>query len=492
MITKFTNSSYRYLWPVTILFFFVIGLNFDKNLAIASIIILIGMFVYQRKSGRCSTCEYFLDGFSSSYVQKALPPYLPWLIISTAFLFIIFRDISLLSHPRFWAEDGKDFFEYAYGHDWIDTFLYRPEYRLFLSNISAFIATRFLSLEHAPLAFSVIWLATILSALAIVLWGNSTVWDSPIKKIVVCAIIIFAPRSGEIWLNANGTQYYTSLITALILSETMQNSGKFKKYAFRFLLILGSLNGVLSCLLTPVFWLKVIKNRGDKEVLIQALILSTGAVIQLISILHAEYNAPRELLTSIYSFGWIAGVKAMGLTFSTEFSEFLWLFRRLVPPDDQTEHVQYVGYFLAAVWFSLIVLLLVLQKNNPSVYLLICYFLLFIFSSIFGIGGEDNIQLTETNTGNRYFYVPSALILIVTMSLISRSTIVNYSSTWSILASLILCLGLINSIEQFYKEPLKHSSWPEWKKEVAIWENDHNHILNIWPSGWTINLNRFK
>ena len=323
---KYISHSSSYLWPVTILFFLAVGLKFDTNLAIASAIVLAGMYLYPGRCKQCITSNNIFYKFSAAYEQTKIPSYLPWTLFFIAFLFIIFRDISLLLQPRFWAEDGKDFFEFAYGHDWIDTFLYRVEYRLILSNISAFIATRFLSLEHAPLAFSFIWLATILSALAIVIWGNSTVWNSPIKKIVVCAIIIFAPRSGEIWLNANGSMYYTSLITALILSESMKDSGKFKKYSYRFLLISGSLNGALSCLLAPVFWFKAFKNRDDKEILIQALILTAGTVIQLGSILYAEDNYRREILTNVYSFGWIAGVKAMGLTFSTELSEFLWLF----------------------------------------------------------------------------------------------------------------------------------------------------------------------
>ncbi|MEA1888749.1 MAG: hypothetical protein U9N50_03060 [Pseudomonadota bacterium] len=95
------------------------------------------------------------------------------MIFAAAVLFVTFRDISLLTHPRFRAEDGRHFFEFSYAHGWLDTLLYRPEYQLILSNISALIASRMMPMELAPLPFSLICLVDISAALAVVAWGNS-------------------------------------------------------------------------------------------------------------------------------------------------------------------------------------------------------------------------------------------------------------------------------------------------------------------------------
>jgi len=487
-VNRISPRMYPGTWPVILTLSTLAGLLFYPELALVSAILLIYIVIFADQKRSCSLCKDIANKFSPTPLIRNKSIYIPVLIFSLAFLLVIFRDISLLTHPRFWAEDGRHFFEFSYHHNWLDTLLYRPEYQLILSNISALIASRMMPMELAPLPFSLIWLANISAALAIVAWGKSSVWDTALKKIVVCCIIIFAPRTAEIWLNANGSQYYSSLITALILCEPLLDAGRFKKYSFRFLLAIGSLNGVLSCLLTPLYWIKAFKHRNDKEIIIQALILSVGAILQLALILMSPKHAARDILTSVPLFGWITGVKALGLAFSTELSEYIAQIVHLTTTDGKMKTLQVGGLIFVAIWLSLIIFLASKLKNSASIYLLASYILLFVFSSIFGIGGDNNILFTQTDTGNRYYYVPSALILIVTMSLIFLPSAVRYGRSLVIIASLILGLGLLNSTEHFYKHPIKHPSWPDWKKEAAKWEKDHNYILRIWPTGWTINL----
>ena len=90
------------------------------------------------------------------------------------------------------------------------------------------------------------------------------------------------PVSAETWLNANGTQYYSALITALILCEGSTQATRLKRHIFRLLLMINSLNGLLSCTLTPLYWIKAWRNR-EREVAIQAAILSLGCMLQVVT-----------------------------------------------------------------------------------------------------------------------------------------------------------------------------------------------------------------
>ncbi|MFW2439037.1 MAG: hypothetical protein ACN4GR_06670 [Arenicellales bacterium] len=477
------------LWPAILIFLSLAGLIYTPKLTLVSVLLLVYLLVFVRHGSSCSFCQGIQHRMDQVSGQKFQLHYLSLLIFSIAFLVVIFRDISLLTQPRFWAEDGRHFFEYAYKHDWLDTLLFHPEYRLFLSNISALIATRVTSLGLAPLPFSLIWLMIIASALAIVAWGNSPVWDTPAKKILVCAMIIFAPRSAEIWLNANGTQYYTPLITALILAESTVGSGIFKVYSFRILLALASINGVLSCLLTPLYWFKAFRHRNDRELIIQAAILSAGAVFQLFTLLMSSAHAERNLLSDASLFGWISWVKSVGLTFNTELAELLHnsVLSGAISIDSNT--FTNVGYLLLSLWLLAVIFLAYRLRHHIAIYILASYVLLFLFVSIFGIAGPDNVYFIYPDLGNRYFLLTSALILISLYASIGSFTQGTKLRNSAVILSIILGLGLTNGIEQFYGQKLKREpTWPEWQAEVEKWNTDHRYILHIWPDPWVVNL----
>ncbi len=490
-MSSLSLRTYAGKWPVVLTITTLTGLFFYHQLALVSIILLLYLVALVDKRTSCNLCEKIVDRIRTVSSAGIKSGYLPLLIFCLAFLLVIFRDLSLLTQPRFWAEDGRHFFEFAYANDWIDTLLYRPEYQLILSNISALIASRAMPMEMAPLPFSLVWLANISAALAIVAWGNSSVWDTPLKKIVVSAIIIFAPRTYEIWLNANGSQYYSSLITALILCEPIIGAGLFKKYSFRLLLAIGSLNGVLSCLLTPLFWIRAYQDRDNKEATIQALILSMGAIIQLILILTSSAHAERNILSSIDIFGWIASIRSLGLTFNTDLAEFMHQATKAtasIPPESRPFSI--IGSLMAVLWLAIVGMLAYRLRKQVAIYLLASYTLLFIFSSIFGIAGPNNIDFLMPTHGDRYFFVPSALLLITIFASIGSLPDAQSIRAWAVIASMLLGLGLINGIEQFYKQQLKNPAWRDWQDEVEIWKTEPRYVLHIWPDPWVIHLNK--
>ena len=406
-------------------------------------------------------------------------------------ILVITRDPMLLSQPRFWAEDGAHFYEFAFSHDWLDTLLFHPNYRLLLSNLSALAATGTLNMELAPLPFTLMSLLIMSTAVAVVIWGNSELWNTPLKKLLVSLLIVFAPVSDETWLNANGTQYYSALITALLLCESMPQSGRIRKNLYRALLLTGSLNGLLSCVLTPLYWIKAFRSR-DREVLIQAIILSTGCLIQLVALSIEIDAAERHRLTSLATFGWITAIKTYGHVFSREFGQLLY---DIIITDRQVPYMMsrlyyYLGYMWLAVWLGILAALAYRLRQSVALYLLASYVLLFVFVSIFAIAGRDNVFLLNPLLGNRYFFIPSALLLIVIMTSIFVPGRNGINTAWAITASVVLALGLLNSIHKYYTVLDDFSTYPEWKIEVSKWQANPQHRLNIWPPPWTVNLDQ--
>jgi hypothetical protein len=177
-------------------------------------------------------------------------------ILLAALSIIVLRAPELFLYPRFWAEDGSHIFAYAYTQDWLSTLLRCEEYYLFISNLASLFATRLVSLETSPLIITVIALVVKLAAISIVVCGQSPLWLTPLRKLIIVFIIIFAPSTEEIWLNVNGSQYYLSLITALVLCEVGSNTSDWQRYTHRVLILLAGLSGVLSSLLAPFYWMK--------------------------------------------------------------------------------------------------------------------------------------------------------------------------------------------------------------------------------------------
>ncbi len=406
-------------------------------------------------------------------------------------ILVITRDPMLLIQPRFWAEDGAHFYEFAFSHDWLDTLLFHPNYRLLLSNLSALAATGIVDMELAPLPFTLMSLVIMSAAVAIVIWGNSELWNTPLKKLLVSLFIVFAPVSDETWLNANGTQYYSALITALLLCESMPQSGWIRKLLYRVLLLTGSLNGLLSCVLTPLYWIKAFRSR-DREVFIQAIILSIGCLIQLLSMSIETDSAERHRLTSLATFGWITAIKTYGHVFSREFGQLLY---DIIITDGQVPYMVsrlyfLLGYMWLAIWLGILAALAYRLRQSVALYLLASYVLLFVFVSIFAIAGRDNIFLLYPLLGNRYFFIPSALLLIVIMTSIQVPGRNVRSSAWAITASIVLTLGLLNSIHKYYTALDDFSAYPEWKIEVGKWQSNPQHRLSIWPPPWAIDLDQ--
>lgn len=140
-------------------------------------------------------------------------------------LAIIYRSPELFIQPRFWAEEAPTYFKYAYENSFLDGLFMvvgggEAGYLLLLGNISAVLAT-LVPLKYAPFVTTYFSLFIYLIPFIIILWGNSYVWDTPLKKILAVLIVLFSPSvsTPEVWLNMVNSQVYCGIISLCILFE---------------------------------------------------------------------------------------------------------------------------------------------------------------------------------------------------------------------------------------------------------------------------------
>jgi len=338
------------------------------------------------------------------------------------------------------------------------------------------------------LAFTVAGLLVQAAAVGVVLWGESPLWTTLPQKLVVALVVLVAPSSEEIWLNGNGTQYYLAQITACILLNSTPSGCAMRRHIYRGLLLCAGLTGLLSCLLTPLYWLKAITRR-EREGFIQAGILTVTTVIQFVVVamtIH-ETNATRFEFPSVYMFGLIVAEKNFLLPLRTPWAEWFsnYLSGRYGAPGGE---VRILGYSLLLAEAVVLGAMAYLLRKRGGYYLVGAFVLLILFPCIFGIGGDNKVAFTLPYVGNRYFYAPNVLIMIGFISvlcafgnLLPARTIV---SVWFVVA--VLFVG--NGLHRFFLAKEYERDWPVWRQEVAKWRTDSRYVLHVWPPTWWITL----
>jgi len=171
-------------------------------------------------------------------------------LLSLVVALVVLKAPHLLSSPRFWAEEGKAFFGRAFRGSFWDGILVLPEgaagdYYMLCTTLPATLAAHVFPLELAPFISTYFALAITLLPFIIIIFGRSLVWNTNIKRVLACAIMLFCPTiTGEVWLNTTNSPIYCGLIAFCILCEDLENIGATRKYAYRLLLLFCGLSGL--------------------------------------------------------------------------------------------------------------------------------------------------------------------------------------------------------------------------------------------------------
>jgi len=205
----------------------------------------------------------------------------PWLLFGTALALVVFRAPRLLLEPRFWAEEGSIYFATAWRAPWLESVfhLHSAGYLLLSASLPATCAARLLPLEWAPAATTAAALAVLATALAIVAFGRSYLWDSPLRRALACAVLLFAPSNlGEVWLNSTNSQVYCGVVSLCILCEDLRGASRRRVTTYALLLLGCGLSGPYTSFLLPAFGAKLALERSGGAWITGGMVAATAAV----------------------------------------------------------------------------------------------------------------------------------------------------------------------------------------------------------------------
>lgn len=428
------------------------------------------------------------------------------LFIAVLVIFVA-RDPTLLSSPRFWGEEGLIYFSYARENSWIMALL-KPHlgyYSLF-ANLASVLAAHLLPLKFAPFATTYMALAVQTLPFGVVIWGRSQLWHNYLRKMVAIMLILFAPLSGEIWLNSINSQFYFCLTVLLLFFEPPVRS-RGQKYFLYGVVFIACLSSVVCCFLFPIILSKALLQKRNEDIKISLIMLfctliQFGIVIHtspepdLLIIREVGLNPPgRSTTLTLPVFGYILFVKniclpLLGSSLTQTITNAIHSMRLGSPLIFSG-----IGYGLLLLVASLILWLMALTKKNEKYLLIEAYLLLVVLSTIFSRPDKKWVIIDPINV-QRYYYIPNIIILLMVYWAGFSAPTKAFSLKKCLVPTLFLGITLFHGIVvyrssleklHFYKE-----TPPKWENEVAKWENNENYILKIWPKGWQVKLNGNK
>lgn len=412
-----------------------------------------------------------------------------FLLMSLVVGLTVWRMPDLLIHPRFWAEEGTVQFAKAY-HDgpWL-ALTYNIGYFSIIPNIATSLASQ-VKIEYAPFVTLAISFLIQLVTCSVVIIGNSSYWNTRNKKILITSgIVLISPA--EVWLNTICAQYWLCLCTILILCEDAKNNTKQANVYFSILLIIAGINGILSCVLTPVYLLKYIRSKTRDNFIHASILVSTSllqAVLLLFTIVSRSNAAAKSHLVERFNFREVSIFKNM-------FMQFIWPFigylrKELLLPiiKSPLTSVLSMVYLISAIFVIISICIIVYSMmRQGTIYrhqmLYISFALLVVFSNVFAV---------HMAYAQRYAFVPSIVILIIMFE-----QCYNASNTFiRIIAILFVIITFVSNTRQLEKLDFMSTIAPDWQKEIEHWRFDHSYKPKVWPyrpgCEWEIDLARSK
>ena len=375
---------------------------------------------------------------------------------------------------RFWAEEGHNFFHDGWTMS-VGRALTVPigGYLNLVANAATLAASRLLPLKLAPyLTITVALLAQLCPPFLLLTARDA--WLRPARaRLVGCLLLLLVPASEEIWLQTLHCQFELTLCCAIIIATADENRPAWLHW---FLLALAPLCGPGAIALLPLMLARLALDRSRPRQL-QCAALAAGSAVQLAVILSGQrrgFALDPGLLPCVVTVRHLA-VPFLGVTEGN-------LIAAAINARLSTGHTPGLATILPIVVFAAIAAATFNRSGTrPARWFLAAAPHLGGGSNSRALGGPAT--LIDAGIGERYVYVPQALISLTILVLAVAAGRRVSRLAWVCVAWLLVA-GAVSFLEPW---PMI-ADGPSWRREVKAWRHDHAHPLQTWPQGWTVDL----
>ena len=434
----------------------------------------------QQKVGQASACQA---------VQWRGRPTLRSAFAAIFIAAIALREPYLLQHPRFWAEEGFVWFQYASSHSLVQSiFFVNPLSTYFnlainvAAILSAIVAARF-GLEYAPLVTTIYAFAIQALAIVLILFCKSRLFDSTWKAVAGCLIVLFAATSkDELWLNTTNSMSFLGLIALLLLFVEMEDWPAWARWGERVLLLICGLSSPYATPLLPLFAIAAWRSK-EREQKIQCLILGVCLLVQVGSVVKTRRELVRHGRDTLRGMKvqWdasainvfceqmllpaVGAATREGVLDKTGLKE-AWTSAASFPPRPVTHAMRVGGCFCLMLIVGILALL-----RGPTLFS-VANQLIGVFLILAPFTCLTALYAVPTN---RYAFLPgfTFLLLLLLKAEDGQSRAARYGSM------AVLAYGLAAGMVM-YQTP-KFQEGPSWQKEVNLWRENPAHPLRVWP-----------
>ena len=409
-----------------------------------------------------------------------LRPWTPLFFVACFLLLAFAKTPDLFLNPRFWAEEGRDFFPALRDGSLLNDLMYitKGSYQV-LTNLAVFIATR-VPLEYAPAVTT--YIALLLHTIVAFQIGLSVrALQIPIAAgLMMIVAWAFLPQTYEVWLTATNIQWVTGVSVLLLFFLPGPVIERHTRLAIVWALICG-FSGVPATITAPVFFARAILQRSRPLTYVSVALFLCAAIQLAVIATHGtperEYLADPVVLTAPFVLQSI-----LAPLFSAEFATGVGQAIKIYWPS--------IGaVFIGTMASGGVILALLLRisrdeaKDGLSRYVLAMWILVTLVQTF---GSLNAPVLLSGWAGGRYFLFGSMCMCIL-LALASRSDVA-FDRRWGLGLLLVIC---IVGVSQRYTSPWVELlvSGPSWRDQLRSCDPVEGCRITIWPgSGWSIDV----
>lgn len=395
-----------------------------------------------------------------------------WPIYAGALAYLLLRTPRALTHGYVYAEEGTVYLRYAWDAPVLRALLapHQSYYSLY-ANLCTLLAARAFPLEWA--ALFLVWSSIAIQMLLAYTLVQCERFPGFKHKALAVAVCLSTVPTMNVALSTINAQFFLAIAAGTIL---ISDTGRLQTRR-ACVLFFASLNGVVSCVLLPLFLLRAWQERTTVR-MAQAGLLGAGTLIQVMVVLHmirvqARTVIPHSTLKFVMGAFLINGPIAQ---FLTRWSGNIGCREMLSPRFQRWDNERWFAAESAA-GLCIAIWLWIVWKGGLATRLLGAMAALSLIVSLSG-ALPANVQLM-CGSGGRYFFLLNAFAGLGLILLAQERT---QGRTALFARILVVCLLLSGWIDAGFGTRYVYVA--DWSQEVSLWRRDPQHKLRIAPEFW--------